>query len=202
MPPADAELIRRIRQNDHAAFDLLFYRYKDHVYRFVFYLTENRTEADDLFQETWLRVVRYLPKSPVIRDFKAWLFTIAVNLHRDEIRKKQLRRIFFLEKSEKSESEGEELSQFDFGSAATIGDESNRVDISLALTGALKRLPVKQRRVFVLKEVEGFKHGEISEMLGVPVGTVKSLLHRAVKFLQIELKDFRNEKQSSVRKKQ
>ncbi len=194
MPPADAELIRRIGQNDHAAFDVLFHRYKDHVYRFVFYLTENRTEANDLFQETWLRVVRHLPKSSAIRDFKAWIFTIAINLYRDEIRIKQFRRMFFLERSAKSESYGDELSQLDFGSAATIEDESNRVDISLALIRALRELPVKQRRVFVLKEVEGFKHEEIGEILGVPVGTVKSMLHRAVKFLQIELKDFRHAK--------
>lgn len=192
MPPADAELIQRIRQNDRAAFDMLFHRYKDHVYRFVYYLTENRTDAHDLFQETWLRVVRYLPKSKTIRDVKAWLFTIAINLHRDEIRKKQLRRMFFLERSEKSKSETDNFSRSDFGAESIIEDESNRVEISLALTRALKELPVKQRRVFILKEVEGFKHLEISAVLGVPVGTVKSLLHRAVKFLQIELKEFKH----------
>ena len=191
MPPADAELIRRIIQKDETAFDLLFHRYKDHVYRFVFYLTENRTEANDLFQETWLRVVRYLPRGSSIRDFKAWVFTIAINLHRDEIRKKQLRRMFFINRSMEGEMENQDFSQADFGLAASIEDDSNRVDISLALTRALKKLPLKQRRVFLLKEMEGFKHEEISGMLHLPVGTVKSLLHRAVKNLQSELIEFK-----------
>ena len=67
-PPADGELIERIVQKDLQAFDQLFLRYKNSVYRFAFYLTQNRNEADDLFQETWLRVVKNLVSTIVLSD--------------------------------------------------------------------------------------------------------------------------------------
>ena len=64
-------------------FDALYREYKVPVYRFIRYLTRNRNEADDLFQETWLRVVRYYPKASPVKDIRAWLFTIASNLYKD-----------------------------------------------------------------------------------------------------------------------
>ena len=94
MTPPDGELIQRISQSDLRAFDELFKKYQNSVYRFACYLTGNRIEADDLFQETWLRAVRYLPISSNIRDFKAWILTIVANLHKDELRKKKIRRLF------------------------------------------------------------------------------------------------------------
>ena len=69
MPPPDGELIQGIVHNDLNAFDELFKKYQGTVYRFACYLTQNRIEADDLFQETWLRAVRYLSTSSNIRDF-------------------------------------------------------------------------------------------------------------------------------------
>lgn len=89
MPPEDGELIQRIVHNDLNAFDELFKKYRQSVYRFAFYLTRNRIETDALFQETWLRAIRYLPTSSNIRDFKAWILTIVLNLHRDALRRKK-----------------------------------------------------------------------------------------------------------------
>ena len=98
MPPADGDLILKIAQKDTQVFDTLFLKHKVSVYRLAYYLTQNKNEADDLFQDTWLRAVKYLPSSSGIRDFKAWIFTITANLHRDELRKKKIRRIFFKHK--------------------------------------------------------------------------------------------------------
>jgi len=192
MPPEDGELIQRIVCNDLQAFDELFKKYQESVYRFACYLTRNRSEADDLFQETWLRAVKYLPTRSKIRDFKAWILTIVMNLHRDELRKKRIRRIFTFHRSEQSDTQEDHLEKLDYESHPMANDESNRVDISLALNKAITALPIKQRRVFVLKEIEGLKHSEISEMLSVPIGTIKSLFHRAIKNLQQELAEFKN----------
>ena len=74
---------------------------------------------------------------------------------------------------------------------ACIIDDSDRVDMKDAITQALAKLPDRQRRVFILKEIEGFKHTEIGEILGVPVGTTKSLMYRAVKRLQKDLSVFK-----------
>jgi RNA polymerase sigma-70 factor (ECF subfamily) len=192
MPSPDGELIQRIAQGDLKAFDELFKKYQKSVYRFACYLTRNRIEADDLFQETWLRAVRYLPTSSNIRDFKAWLLTIVANLHKDELRKKKIRRLYLFLRSEESTSQTDHLEKLDFESHSIVTNETNRVDIGLALNKAIALLPIKQRRVFVLKEVEGLKHSEISEILNVPIGTIKSLFHRAIKNLQQELAEFKN----------
>jgi RNA polymerase sigma-70 factor (ECF subfamily) len=193
MPPEDGELIQRIARSDLKAFDELFKKYQHSVYRFACYLTQNRIEADDLFQETWLRVVKYLPTNSTIRDFKAWILTIVVNLHRDELRKKKIRKPFSLFQSDQDKSTADQLEKLDYESHPLVADESTRVDIGLALNKAITTLPLKQRRVFILKEIEGLKHSEISEMLSVPIGTIKSLLHRAIQNLQHELAEFKNE---------
>ena len=192
MPPSDGELIQRIARCDLTAFDTLFQKYQNSVYRFACYLTQNRSEADDLFQETWLRAVRYLPTSAKIRDFKAWILTIVANLHRDELRKKKIRRLFLVHHHQDSTSSTDQLEKLDYQSQSIVPDESNRVELGVALNKAIAKLPLKQRRVFVLKEIEGLKHSEISDILSAPIGTIKSLFHRAIKKLQLELADFKN----------
>lgn len=192
MPPEDGELIQRIIHNDLRAFDELYKKYQESVYRFAFYLTQNRIETDDLFQETWLRAVKYLPTSSRIRDFKAWIFTIVVNLHRDELRRKQIRKIFSPLRSETSNRENGHLEELDIETNSKVISESDRVDIGLAFDKAIASLPLKQRRVFILKEIEGLKHSDISEILNVPIGTIKSLFHRAIKNLQRELAEFQS----------
>ena len=190
MPATDGELIEMLLEKDVHAFDQLFFRYKDHVYRFILYLTQSRAESEDLFQETWLRVVKYLPSTSKIKCFKSWLFTIAVNLHRDELRKRKLRRLFTLQKTVLSDID---IENNDHSIIPSVNDRSNEIEINLALSKALAALPLKQKRVFILKEIEGFKHAEISKILNIPVGTIKSLLHRAIKQLQYELSEFHNQ---------
>lgn len=77
-----------------------------------------------------------------------------------------------------------------WGGQSNTSGESVRVDMSMAISRALSDLPDRQRLVFVLKEIEGFKYTEISEILGLPVGTVKSLTYRAVKRLQRNLQAY------------
>jgi len=192
MPPADGELIQRILQKDTQSFDKLFVKHKEAVYRFAYYLTQSHNEADDLFQDTWLRAVKYLPSSSGIRDFKAWMFTITANLHRDQLRKKKIRRMFSLQRPGESDSNIDPFENSNSIAVPKVNDASTQIDINLALKGAIAQLPLKQRRVFVLKEIEGLKHSDISEILKVPVGTVKSLLHRAIKKLQEELAELKN----------
>jgi len=192
MPPADHELIQRITQKDHSAFDTLFNKYKISVYRFILYLSRDQNVAEELFQETWLRAARYLPSQPGIKNFKSWIFRIATNLHRDQLRKQRIRRIFGSRRSVESDI-ADNFSRESADSIIPVTDDNpGRIDLQLALNKAIANLPEKQRRIFVLKEIEGFKHREISKILNLPVGTVKSLLHRAIKNLQQELDEFRN----------
>lgn len=189
MAANDDQLILRICNHDLSAFDELYEKYQTAVYRFAYYLTQNQTEADDLFQETWLRAVRFLTNNPSVRDFKAWILTIAINLHRDQLRRKKIRRLFGFERSITPEEVNKHCADFagnaDFSQVAAV-------EISHALNAAITALPLKQRQIFCLKEIEGFKHSEISQMLKLPIGTIKSLLHRAIKKLQQQLADYRN----------
>jgi RNA polymerase sigma-70 factor (ECF subfamily) len=116
--------------------------------------------------------------------------TITANLHRDELRKRKLRRLFFLQPNKNSDPEFNEPEKADSFNFDETKDESRQVDANLALKKAIASLSLKQRKVFILKEIEGLKHAEISEIMKLPVGTVKSLLHRAIKKMQYELSDF------------
>jgi RNA polymerase sigma-70 factor (ECF subfamily) len=190
MPPAGDEWVKKIEHQDPKAFDQLFLKYEVSVYRFAFYLTQNRREADDLFQETWLRVVKHLISKTLIRNFKAWIFTITMNVHRSDLRKKRVRRLFFSNRKIDSNMLNDHNPIMETAVVPKVSDASGEVELKLAMKSAISRLPLKQRQVFLLKEVEGFKHSEISEILNLPVGTIKSLLHRTIKYLQKELAEF------------
>jgi RNA polymerase sigma-70 factor (ECF subfamily) len=142
------------------AFDELYEMYRTPIYRFACALCGDARDAEDLFQETWLRAVKAAPAGLEGRsgEAKAWLYAIAANAHRDQLRKRE--------------------------------DRACRSDIRLCLRRAVSRLPGRERRVFVLKDVEGFRHDEIGRLLGIPEATVRTLLHRAVKKLRRDLADF------------
>jgi RNA polymerase sigma-70 factor (ECF subfamily) len=179
-------------------FDDLYANYRTAVFGFACYLTKNSGEAEDLFQETWLRVVHHLPKKVEKQSAKAWIFTITANLHRDILRKKRIRRVFFLQKSSRH-AQDEDASSFLFGSRIPdLEDEADRVDMRRDIARAMERLPVQQRGIFALREIEGLKYAEISEIYGIPVGTVKSLMFRAVRKLRRELSAY-NPKRERVK---
>jgi RNA polymerase sigma-70 factor (ECF subfamily) len=163
-----------------------------------YYLTQNRGDAEDLFQEAWLRVAKKMPDEIDMKRIKAWIFTIVANLHRDELRKKRVRRIFLLHKAASLEKENS-VFPVPAGKAVSVNsDEAIQTSIGSDISRALARLPDRQRRIFVLKEIANFKQAEISDILGIPVGTVKSLMHRAVRRLRLELSKY-NEKSKDKR---
>ena len=175
------------------SFDELYDMYRTHVYRFACALSGDARDAEDLFQETWLRAVKAAPAGPEGRgsEAKAWLFAIAANAHKDLLRKSRVRRLFFLERTK---AMGDRAADADPGwdvPGEAREDGSSRSDIRLCLRRAVARLPGRERRVFVLKDIEGFKHDEIGRLLGIPEATVRTLLHRAVKRLRRDLAEFR-----------
>ena len=174
------------------SFDELYDMHRNDIYRFACALTGDTREAEDLFQETWLRAVKAGPagREPETSDPKAWLFAIAANAHKDLLRKKRVRRLFLVERTR---SMGERKADADLGwdiPGHPGGDGTARSDVRLCLRRALARLPGRERRVFVLKDIEGFKHEEIGRMLGIPEATVRTLLHRAIGKLRKELAEF------------
>jgi len=172
------------------SFDAIYEMYKEPVYRLARALTDNPRDAEDLFQETWLRVVRSGREAMRAGDVKAWLFTITANLRRDGLRKKKIRRLFFLERARAMTDEAADADAGWDAARFSSRDFAAREDLRLCLRRAISRLPARQREIFVLKDIEGYKHVEIGRMLGIPEPTVRTLLHRAVKSLQKELAAF------------
>jgi len=176
--PAEAEAV-----------EWLYEKYKVDVYRFAFHLARQAGEAEDLFQETWTRVVRHRDEILPERDMKAWLFTITANLHRDALRRIRVRKIVLFAPRNEADREPDAVEN---APAPGPGPDvlAERSEAGRALDRALADLPERQRRVFVLKEIEGFKHEEIGGILGIPVNTAKTLLFRAMKRLREELRDY------------
>jgi RNA polymerase sigma-70 factor (ECF subfamily) len=175
------------------AFDELYEMYKTPIYRFACALSGDARDAEDLFQETWLRAVKAAATGLDTRgaEAKAWLYAIAANAHKDQLRKRRVRRLFL---AERSRALGGREGDADLGwdlPARAREDGASRSDVRLCLRRAVSRLPGKERRVFVLKDIEGFKHDEIGRLLGIPEATVRTLLHRAVKKLRQDLAEFR-----------
>jgi len=185
-------------QITNPAFDNLYKKYQNAVFGFAYYLTQNRGDAEDLFQEAWLRIAKKLPDEVNMQSIKAWIFTVVANLHRDELRKKRIRRLFFLQKAMSLEKENTMFPVLSDQPVSINPEELNQTDMGRDIAQAMARLPDRQRRVFVLKEIAEFKQAEISDILGIPLGTVKSLMHRAVTRLRRELSKY-NEKSNDKR---
>jgi RNA polymerase sigma-70 factor (ECF subfamily) len=169
-----------------AEFDEIYDRYKSDVFRLSYHLTRDQGEAEDMFQEVWLRVVRHLPERRDRENLKPWIVMIVMNLHRDLLRKKRVRRLFLLDRAKHEKAELPPQEEMGV-SVCDPAEREENMAMQKNIDHALARLPEKQRRIFVLKEIEGLKQAEIAGAMGIPVGTVKSLMHRAVKGLQKEL---------------
>ena len=170
------------------SFDELYDRYNASVYNFSLYLTRDKNEADELFQDTWLRIARNINKTLSMENPKPWIITITVNLYRDSLRKKKVRNFFSFHKPLSSETE-REIHRL-LRDRCSGEDKSVLFDTAAAISCAVASLPSRQRQVFVLKEMDGFQLSEISEMLEIPLGTVKSLMYRAVRRLRQDLSVF------------
>jgi len=183
-----------------SAFDEIYDRHKDFVFRVAFYLARDKGEAEDLFQETWLRVARY--SAGIKGDpgkLRPWLGTIISNLHKDRLRRKRTRLRHFGRQVCSEAAEGIGAAAFETVDQAP-GPEKAAENAALAvrLKKVLDILPERQRRVFLLKEVEGLSLEEVAGALGIPLGTVKSLGFRAVQSLRRMLSEQENIKRKGL----
>jgi RNA polymerase sigma-70 factor (ECF subfamily) len=190
----DEELMLRYRDGDAAAFDTLYRRYERPLFDFIYRLVPDSTDTESLFQETFFRVVRAKRKYKATAQFKTWLFQIAVNLCRDRSRRMKHRSHLSLSSPLPSQDcPGVELRD-------TISDPSAAVDKTLeageletAVKGAVGSLPEDERIVVVMKEYQGLKYSEIAEITNRPIGTLKSINHRAHERLRSALAPYLGE---------
>lgn len=181
----DADLIAQYQAGDVAAFETLVQRHQTALFTFLLRVTANYDQAEDLFQETFLRVLKALPKYREDGIFRHWLFRIANNAVRDNRRRDtaRLRRVF-----------ADEDRMMAAVSPTTRPDEDaiNR-DLATRVEDALKELPEEQRRVFLLRAHADMRFREIAEAEGVSVSTVISQMRYAVAKLKPLLEPFMEE---------
>jgi RNA polymerase sigma-70 factor (ECF subfamily) len=169
-------------------------RHLDALYRTALRMTRSEADAEDLVQETYIRAFRFRDQFTLGTNMKAWLFRILTNTFINTYRRKA-------SQPEVTDLEGvDEFSLYrrmadDRAASSSPDPEAELLKgvVDTEVTDALEELPEKFRTT-VLLDVEGFSYKEIAEMLGIPIGTVMSRLHRGRKFLQKRLYDLARER--------
>ena len=176
------------KRNHDQIFEEEFLPHADALKTFAYHLTYNETDADDLVQETYLKSYRFIDKYLVGTNAKAWLFKILKNEFINRYRKKAKR-----------------PTAVDFEEIITYHDQEDnnqyssyvdlRVELYQAMMGdeitiAINGLPVDFRTVILLCDIEGFTYEEISKIIDIPIGTVRSRLHRARNMLKEKLQEY------------
>lgn len=180
----DAEILSHVAEGDIEAYGKIVNRYRLRLYNFVFRFVGDRETAEDVVQETFLRAFRKRKEYRAIANFSTWLFTIAGNLAKSELRRRKRWRLFSLHRDDEGDT------------GIDLPDESYRPDTitesSIAdvhIQQAISSLAANYRQVILLRDVEGMSYQEISEIVECPVGTVKSRVNRARLKLQQKLKN-------------
>lgn len=168
---SDEELMLAYAKGNVAAFDELFARHGQKVYNLFLRSLGNATIASDLTQETFLRVVTARTRYEPVRTFSSWLYTIAMNLLRDQIRKR------------KRQENTEDLSSVDVESFYAGPDEGN-AELLAAVQKALQTLPVEQREVIMLAKYQARSYAEIANILGIAETAAKQRAYRALQTLR------------------
>lgn len=182
--PSDEDLIERFQKGDLYAFDLIVKRYKEQLLNFIYRFVGNQEEAEDIVQETFLRVYRKRKAYKRIAKFSTWIYTIAGNLSRTELRRRKRRKLFSVTDMGYEDRDYE------------ISDEGynpeNHVEGVIQeeiIHAEINNLSPKFREVIILRDVQELSYEEISKIIRVPIGTVKSRVNRGRLKLQSKLKD-------------
>ncbi|MHB8524876.1 MAG: RNA polymerase sigma factor [Candidatus Acidiferrales bacterium] len=170
--------VARLRRGDLDALAELVTRYQHRLYRYLLRIVRQPAEAEDLFQQTWLRVATQIRRFDPRRNFEAWLFTLARNLAIDHLRRVRPESL-------------DEREENDYSTPASLRvSDPAALDVVIArertqqIAEAMDALPVMYREVLALRFEEEMKLEEIAEVLKAPLSTVKSRLRRSLENLR------------------
>lgn len=156
--------------------------HKKQIYRLCYQLTNNKFDADDLFQDTWVRVARNIDCYDENKSFETWIYTITINLYKDRYRKQKrwmnIIKDFFT--NEKKDFEMSKASLDEFHPESRLIDRECAKELEVFLNG----LPDNFRIPVILYYFKEMNYNQISAVLDIPVGTVKSRLSRGIQKLK------------------
>jgi len=171
MADRETELMLRVKAGDRAAFEEIFRLYQKPLTNYLYRLTGNRARAEDLLQDAFLRLWKAAPTYEPSAKVSTYIFRIAHNLFLNDAARRE-----------------KTLESMEAETRSDPASDLNRREIQSAVQKAIEALPEGEREVLLLSEYNGFKYAEIAEILGIPVGTVKSRMFSAVQRLKEALK--------------
>jgi len=177
------------KSGDARAFATLVQRHRGPVYNFILRFVGHRQRAEDVLQETWLKVVRNSSEWQPKAKFTTWVYTIARNLCVDSARKESFRKADSLDApASNDESDGRSMGDLVADENGPTPDRAaHNTRIRPMIEKALESLPTEQREVFLLREYQGIGFKEIAEVTGVNENTVKSRMRYALEGLRKRL---------------
>jgi len=177
---SDEELMLRYRDGENSALEMLYHRYEKPLFDFIYRTVMEAGDTENLCQETFFRVVRTRKNYKAAAQFKTWLFQIALNLCRDRMRRMKHRSHLSLNAPVPSQDGGNvELQELTADPASDPVNDLETGELAGLVKGAIASLPEDEHLVVVLKEYHGMKFSEIAEIMDCPIGTLKSLNHKA-----------------------
>ncbi len=174
----DEELVSAHLNGRPGAFQDLYDRYRDRLVYFITRKTGDSDRAQDLVQEAFIRVTRHLHRFDTTKKFSTWVYTIASNLSKNELRNRSRSPLVLFQRLTSNWDEDHRPLQFEDGTMKP-DDLYRKRYLQHLVEEMVEELPEHHRLVFRLRELEGKSYEEISEITGVNLGTVKSRLHRA-----------------------
>ena len=196
-PPTDEELIFNFQQGDIHAFEEIVRRYKNPLYNFTNRLLGDSIFSEDIVQETFLRVYRNKHRYHQIAKFSTWIYTIASNLAKTELRRRKIRKFFSIS------SKGTDERDYDLPDLGTdVEKEIDGVLKNEIILKEINALPAHFRQAVLLRDVQDLSYDEISVILSVPLGTVKSRVNRGRGRLQKKLRFLISEESEGERGKE
>jgi RNA polymerase sigma-70 factor (ECF subfamily) len=188
----EMELIREAQTGSRVAFDTLVRQYEHQVLRLALHLTGSEHEAEDIYQEAFLKAFRYIGNFRFECSFYTWIYRIVTNLCLDQLRRKKTRREDHAVYVDHSGDEIDLLASVsDNRSFSNPAKELDRKVLGEKIQAALVKLTPRERMVFELKHYQGLRLRTIGEMLHTTEETAKNTLFRATKKLRLQLADLR-----------
>ena len=189
---SDKELILRFQQGDELAYVELVNRYRNRLINFVFRFVGTKEESEDIVQDTFVKLFEKKDYYRPINEFSTWIFTIASNLAKTELRKRKRR------KTSSLSDLGLENKDFDVPVKATTDEETLDEFADSQIQDAIQSLQIHFRTALILRDIEELSYEEISKILDVPLGTIKSRINRARLQLQEKLKSVYKDRRTTI----
>lgn len=186
----DVQLVGRAQAGDVHAFDALVLKHTQRLYGLVYHMTSNHDDTNDLLQDIWSKVFRSLAGFRGASRFTTWLHSIAVNMTINFVKRRARRRAVSFEEVLPHEENGIGFEEVLLVSSQTPRSEASLGELQRHLTAALEQLTPEHRAVVTMFDIQGMAHSEISKILGVSEGTVRSRLFYAHRQLQSYLGEF------------